>query len=139
LGYYAAIAAMALVLLRPAIRAYEYVASRIAQIGREVLYPRDNVTHLISEIESFKSQLADHGQRLDSTKPESWAAKLDASVATLRTEQEALRAALEDLRRTNADDHRALARSAEQAAARVGEDSQVLGHVRELIRFFKQP
>jgi hypothetical protein len=138
IGYYGSAAALALVGLRPAIRAFDYVSQRIAQIGREVRYPRDDVILLRDQLEGFKTKLNDHEQRLDLQTPTSWAAKNDEAFAALKVEFEAHRASLEDLRRKNEDDHRQLARSAEQAAARVGEDSQVLGHVRELLRFFKQ-
>jgi hypothetical protein len=138
IGYYGAGAALALVGLRPAIRAFEYVSQRIAQIGREVRYPRDDVLELTQQVEALRSKLTEQEQRLDLQAPASWAAKNDVAIAGFKTDFESIRAALEDLRRRNEDDHRQLARSAEQAAARVGEDSQVLGHVRELLRFFKQ-
>ncbi len=137
-GYYGAVAALALVGLRPAIRAYEYVAERIAQIGKEVRFPRDDVLALRSEVEQLQRSVKAHADRLDLEVPESWAAKSEATIRALRADIEASRAALEDLRRANEDDHRQLARGAEQAAARIGEDAQVLGHVRELVRFFKQ-
>lgn len=40
--------------------------------------------------------------------------------------------------RSNADDHRRLSHEAEQATARLGEDSHFLGSVREIIRFVKE-
>ncbi|MCE2975247.1 MAG: hypothetical protein LW851_02860 [Pseudanabaena sp. CoA8_M7] len=44
---------------------------------------------------------------------------------------------IENLRATNERDHDRLSRESRQAIAQLSTDSQVLEHVREIIRFFK--
>lgn len=138
LGYLAAGAALLAMGLRPAGRAYEYLADRLASIGREVRYPRDDVLELRNRAEDLERRLAAAEERLDIQKAESWAATIEARLAAGAAELERLRAAVEDARRANDDEHRRLARDAEAAAARMAEDARVLNHVRELVRFFKE-
>lgn len=137
-GYLAAGAALLLMGLRPAGRAYEYLAARLASIGREVRHPRDDVLELRGRLEAVDRRLRDAEQRLDAGRAESWAAAVEARLAAGAAELERLRAASEDARRANDDAHRQLARDAEAAAARMAEDARVLNHVRELVRFFKE-
>lgn len=138
LGYYAAGAAILAVGLRPAGRAYEYLADRLASIGREVHHPRDDVLALRTRIDAMESQLKDVLGRLDASESASWAATVEARLTAGAAELERLRSAAEDARRANDDEHRRLARDAEAAAARMAEDARVLNHVRELVRFFKE-
>lgn len=138
LGYYAAGAAILAMGLRPAGRAYEYLVERLANIGREVHHPRDDVLALRERIEGIDERLKGLQQRLDAANAESWAATVEARLAAGAAELERLRAAAEDARRANDDAHRQLARDAEAAAARMAEDARVLNHVRELVRFFKE-
>ena len=70
---------------------------------------------------------------------------LDKMTETQQTEWQGMRqdlaksrAALEQLQANNEAAHRQLAREAEGAIAQLSEDSQVLNHVREIIRFWKQ-
>ncbi|HAT11114.1 MAG TPA: hypothetical protein DCS97_11095 [Planctomycetes bacterium] len=138
LGYLAAGAALLLMGLRPAGRAYEYLAERLSHIGREVHHPRDDVLALTQRIATTEKTAEELHGRLDLQERESWAAQLEARLAASSAEVERLRATVEDLRRANDDAHRQLARDAEAAAARMAEDARVLNHVRELVRFFKE-
>ncbi len=138
LGYYAAGASILAMGLRPAGRAYEYLAERLANIGREVHYPRDDVLALRERIDAMEGQVKELAQRLDLKDAEAWAATVEARLAAGTAELERLRAAAEDARRANEDAHRQLARDAEAAAARMAEDARVLNNVRELVRFFKE-
>ena len=138
LGYLASGAALLLMGLRPAGRAYEYLLVRLTSIGREVRFPRDDVLELRDRIDGMDNQLKELTQRLDLKQAESWATTLETRLAAHATEQERLRTVIEDLRRQNDDAHRQLARDAEAGAARMAEDGRVLNQVRELVRFFKE-
>jgi len=138
LGYFAAIAALLLMGLRPAGRAYEYLAARLTSIGREVHYPRDDVISLRTHIGDMNESLSKIIDQLDMDKAESWASRIEARIATTMKMIEGMRAEASDERSRNEDAHRLLARDAEAAAARMAEDARVLNHVRELVRFFKE-
>ncbi len=138
LGYYASGASLLAMGLRPAGRAYEYLSDRLANIGREVHFPRDDVLALHERINAMEGQVKEMNQRLDLKDDTAWAATIEARLVAGTSELERLRAAAEDARRANDDAHRQLARDAEGAAARMAEDARVLNNVRELVRFFKE-
>jgi hypothetical protein len=138
LGYIGASAAILLMGFRPAVRAYDYLMSRLRNIGREIDYPADNVETLLDKCERLEHQLRIIDEKLNLDEQSSWAANLASQVSAQAAEQEQLRIQLEDFRRTNNEEHRVLARDAESAAAQVAEDGKVLNHVREIVRFFKE-
>lgn len=138
IGLYGAGAALLLMGLRPAGRAYEYLVARLGSIGREVRYPRDDVIALRERVEKIERACERIEHALDVKHDGSWAAGVTAAAAELAAKVEAQRAVLADLRTANDDEHRKLARDAEAAAARIAEDARVLNHVRELVRFFKE-
>ena len=138
LGYYAAAAAILAMGLRPAGRAYDYLVERLGSIGREVHHPRDDVLALRERIDGMDEKLKELLLRLDAKDPASWSAQVESRLTAGAAEIERLRAEAEDARRANDDAHRQLARDAEAAAARMAEDTRVLNHVRELVRFFKE-
>lgn len=138
LGYLASGAALLLMGLRPAGRAYEYLVARLTSIGAEVRHPRDDVLALRQKIEEIDLRVGQALARLDTAEATAWAATVEARLGAVAAEAERLRAAAEDARRANDDQHRQLARDAEAAASRMAEDARVLNNVRELIRFFKE-
>ena len=138
LGYIGASAAILLMGFRPAVRAYDYLMSRLRNIGREIDYPADNVETLLDKCEQLEQKLRLINEQLNLEEQSSWAANLVSQVSAQAAEQEQLRIQLEDFRRTNNEEHRILARDAESAAAQVAEDGKVLNHVREIVRFFKE-
>jgi len=137
-GYIGAAAAILLMAFRPAIRAYDYLMSRLKNIGREIDYPADNVQTLLDRCSSVDNHLALVNQKLNLDDQESWASSLVTKLQSHTAELDHIRTQLEDLRRLNNEEHRQLARDAESAAAQIAEDGKVLNHVRELVRFFKE-
>ena len=138
LGYMGASAAILLMGFRPAIRAYDYLMSRLKSIGREIDYPADNVQILLDKCEKLEHKLHLINEQLNLEEQSSWASNVDSKISLHATEQEQLRIQIEDLRRINNEEHRKLARDAESAAAQIAEDSKVLNNVREIVRFFKE-
>jgi hypothetical protein len=61
-----------------------------------------------------------------------------ATVEAAQQEIRHLRAAVEQQRTTDRVEHERLARDTQRAVAQVTTDGQVLDHVREIIRFFKE-
>jgi hypothetical protein len=137
-GYITAFAALLLTGLRPLARAYAYVADRLSAIGRELRYPRDDVTKLLGDVEGIKGRLERVEAAINADEPNSWAAQQRDALAELRAQSSATRAALDDLRAANQLEHQRLAREAQGAIAQLSVDSQFLGHVREIIRFVKE-
>ena len=138
IGYVSAAAALLLTVLRPAVRAYEYVAGRLAAIRHELRYPREDVVKLRTDFVQLAARIKAVETALDPQWPNSWAARQQATVEAAQQEIRHLRAAVEQQRTTDRVEHERLAREAERAVAQVTTDGQVLDHVREIIRFFKE-
>lgn len=138
LGYLSAGSALLLTGLRPAFRAYEYIATQIRQMRQTFLYPREDIAEIRQRLSQLETTVLALEKSLDPSQPDSWAAQQAQQSEIYRTELTQLAAKLEDLRVHNQADHTRLSREAEQAVARISTDGQVLNHVRELVRFFKE-
>jgi hypothetical protein len=137
IGYIGSGAALLLTGLRPAIRAYEYVVSRLTKISREIKYPREDVCELRQRVTSLEEKVKHLNFRLNPKEPASWAAEQQKLLQVIQEEVNKLRVALENLRVANQSEHDHLSRDAQHAIAQITEDGQFLEHVREIIRFFK--
>jgi hypothetical protein len=131
IGYPSAVAAVLLTALRPAIRGYEYLADRLAQLQGQIQIPREDALELAERLEQLQEQW-------DPGKPGSWAQQEEETRRYLRQELAALKAQLEQLRASNELEHRQLRQETRQAVAQLSVDSQFLGHVREILRFIKE-
>jgi hypothetical protein len=144
-GYISSGAALLLTILRPAIRAYEYLYARLIMIRQEFQYPREDVMelrdrfyHLEETVKSLEAQL---NPQLDNSLPTTQKRFIEQT----RTDLATLNASLAELRATNQVEHERLAREARSAIAgggalpiaQLSTDGQFLDHVREIIRFFK--
>jgi len=138
LGYYASGAAILLMGFRPAGRAYDYLVVRLSNIGRDIRYPRDDVLIVKNQVEKMSDQLDDLINHLDLDNKESWASVMDERVTNQSSEFQKLRDELDELRRLNDEAHAHLAKEAETAASKIAGGAQVVNHVRELVRFFKE-
>lgn len=136
-GYPAAIAALALTFARPAARAYEHLAARLRLMQHQVHYPREDVQELRSRVQELESQLKSINNSLDTTETDSWAYQLAQNQAADIRHFDRLDSLVEELTRTNAREHEALARQTAQEIAKLSEDARFLNQVRELIRFVK--
>ena len=137
-GYLSSGAALLLTLLRPAIRGYQYLASRLTTIRRQFLYPREDIVELRSRFADLESTVRNWETKFNSEDPNSWVALQERQQRATRIELTTLAASVEDLRSTNQAEHTKLARDAESAIAQLTSDGQFLNHVREIIRFFKE-
>lgn len=137
IGYIGSGAALLLTGLRPAIRAYEYVVSRLSSISREIKYPREDVMKLRARVKHLEENVKYLQKQLNPKEPDSWAAEQQKLLQAIQQEVSTLRVGLENLRVANQSEHDRLSRDAQHAIAQMTEDGQFLEHVREIIRFFK--
>lgn len=137
-GYLSSGAALLLTVLRPAIKAYQYLAARLMMIRRQIFHPREDIIELRSRFASLESAVKNLEARLNSNDPNSWVAMQEQQQQATRTELTRLAASMENLRSTNQAEHTKLTRDAESAIAQLTDDGQFLNHVREIIRFFKE-
>lgn len=137
IGYIGSAVALLLTFLRPIVRAYRYLVSRLATIQHEIRYPREDVVTLRGDLHQLTNQVKTLEAQLDTTDKRSWAAQQEANLNDINRTLNQVRSALDNLRAENQTDHRRLAREAEQALAQISEDGRFLNHVREIIRFVK--
>ncbi len=137
-GYASAGAALLLTGLRPALRGYEYVATRLGQIQQEIRYPREDVNMLKAEVEWIKQSVEELRSALDVEQADSWAAQQIAAHKRTRDQIERMQIQLNELSTSNQTAHRQLVRDMEHAVAQISTDGKVLEHARELVRFIKQ-
>ena len=137
LGYWGSAAALLLSGLRPAIRAYQYFATRIATIQQQFQYPREDLLWLRDRLSQAETQLATLTTQLDTEDPASWAATEQRQRQALRQDLTVLATEVTTLTATNEAEHQRLALEGRQAIAQLTIDGQFLDHVREIIRFFK--
>jgi hypothetical protein len=136
-GYISSGAALLLTILRPAIRAYEYLYARLAMIRQEWKYPREDVVELRDRFYSLEEKVRQIEEQLNPEQPYSLPATQQRFAEETRRDLARITANLEELRATNQTEHERLAREARNAIAQLSTDGQFLDHVREIIRFFK--
>jgi uncharacterized protein (DUF342 family) len=137
IGYWGAIAALLLTVLRPVISAYQYLTNRLSQITEQVKYPREDIVALRKRVEQLENNLLLVQKELNPNSPNSLISKQNEWIELSRQEFAQLKASLAELRATNQQEHQRLSLEAKQAVAQLSEDSQFLSHVKEMIRFFK--
>ncbi|NJP11603.1 MAG: hypothetical protein HC866_20810 [Leptolyngbyaceae cyanobacterium RU_5_1] len=138
IGYVTSSAALLLTALRPAVSFYQYLAARLREIGHTFKYPREDVVELRDRVIQVETTLQQLEYQLNLENADSFAATQQRLLTALRQDLTQLAATHEDLKATNHADHERLARDARNAIAQLSTDGQVLEHVREIIRFFKE-
>jgi len=138
IGYISSAAALLFTILRPAIALYQYLADRLQAIGRTVRYPREDVVELRDRLTQVESNLQQLEYQFNVENSDSQAATVQRLTTALRQDLTQLATAHEDLKATNQADHERLSREGRNAISQLSTDGQVLDHVRELIRFFKE-
>ncbi|AHJ31194.1 hypothetical protein PN465_16770 [Nodularia spumigena CS-584] len=144
-GYISSGAALLLTILRPAIRAYEYLYARLRMIRQEFQYPREDVMELRNRFYALEDTVKRLEEQLNPQLDYSLPATQQRFTEQTRTDLASLNASLAELRATNQVEHERLAREARSAIAgggalpiaQLSTDGQFLDHVREIIRFFK--
>lgn len=136
-GYISSGAALLLTILRPAIRAYEYLYARLAMIRQEWKYPREDIFELRDRFSILEQKIQSLEDQLNPEQPYSLSATQQRFAEETRKDLARIAANLEELRATNQTEHERLGREARNAIAQLSTDGQFLDHVREIIRFFK--
>ncbi len=136
-GYISSGAALLLTILRPAIRAYEYLYARLAMIRQEWKYPREDIFELRDRFSVLEQKIQSLEDQLNPEQPYSLSATQQRFAEETRRDLARIAANLEELRATNQTEHERLGREARNAIAQLSTDGQFLDHVREIIRFFK--
>jgi hypothetical protein len=136
-GYISSGAALLLTILRPAIRAYEYLYARLAMIRQEWKYPREDIFELRDRFFHLEQKVQSLEDQLNLEQPYSLPATQQRFAEETRRDLARIAANLEELRAINHTEHERLGREAKNAIAQLSTDGQFLDHVREIIRFFK--
>ncbi|MDZ8056021.1 MAG: hypothetical protein RMX68_031615 [Aulosira sp. ZfuVER01] len=136
-GYISSGAALLLTILRPAIRAYEYLYARLTMIRQEWKYPREDIVELRDRFSVLEQKVQRLEELIDAEQPYSIPATQQRFSEETRKDLARIAANLEELRATNQTEHERLSREARNAIAQLSTDGQFLDHVREIIRFFK--
>lgn len=136
-GYIGCAVALLLTLLRPAIRAHEFIWSQLHQIKETVKYPRQDVAELRDRVGKLEFAV----EALEtSMKPDvagSFAYELQNNEKDLARKYERLVAEQARLNDQNVAEHESLKRDGQAAIAKISSDTQFLDHVREIIRLVK--
>lgn len=137
LGYLSAIATLLLTLFRPALRAYQYLATRLAMIRQSIKYPREDVLTLQNRLEMLIDKVKRLEDTLDVSNPHSWAISQQIKQQEIQQNINNLKQNFEQFKQYNQQEHYQISQEAKGAIAQLTEDSQFLSQVREIIRFFK--
>ena len=137
-GYIGSGAALLLTVLRPAVRAYEYIAARLAMVRQEFKYPRQDVMELRDRVIVIEENLTSIQYQLNLEEPGSFVSGQNRQLEVTRNNLTQVAASLEELKATNQAQHNKLAQDAQNAIGRLSSDSEFLSHVREILRFFKE-
>ena len=136
-GYVSSGLTLLLTILRPAIRGYQYLTAKLSSIKKEIKYPREDAIELRNRVKTIETALENLENRLDTANPDSLVSKQQQQTQENRHQLARLKALLEEFEAKNKVAHEQLSREAKNAIAQLNEDSQFLGHVREIIRFVK--
>ena len=136
-GYVSSGLTLLLTILRPAIRGYQYLTAKLSSIKKEIKYPREDAIELRNRVKTLEIAIENLENRLDTANPDSLVSKQQQQSQENRHQLARLKALLEEFEAKNKVAHEQLSREAKNAIAQLNEDSQFLGHVREIIRFVK--
>ncbi len=137
IGYFAAIIAVVLTFVRPSYRLYDYIIGRLQNMHRKILYPREDVYELRTEITKQTERIDTLVALLNLEKEESWASETMRELKKISMHSKKVEQDLEQLIAVNEKAHAELATKTQQEIAKLSEDAQFLNQAREVIRFFK--
>lgn len=136
-GYVSSGLTLLLTILRPAIRGYQYLTTRLSTIKKEVKYPREDAIELRVRVETLETAIEKIQSLLDTKNPNSLVSKQQQVSQENRAQLARQKALLEEYKAKNTVEHEQLSREAKTAISQLSEDSQFLSHIREIIRFVK--
>ena len=136
-GYVSSGLTLLLTILRPAVRGYQYLNAKLLTIKKEIKIPREDAIEIKNRVEILEDKTKKLEALLDTNKADSLISQQQYKAQQNQQQIARLKALLEEDRAKNIVEHERLAREAKNAIAQLTEDSQFLGHVREIIRFVK--
>ncbi|MEM8779706.1 MAG: hypothetical protein AAGF26_12705 [Cyanobacteria bacterium P01_G01_bin.49] len=136
-GYVSSFATLLLTILRPAVRAYQYLAYRLSNIRQQIKYPRQDILELRNRFKKLEKLVDSIEKKLDLTESNSWISQQEQNWEATRKQVAVINAKLEQLEAKNSLEHQELAKEARNAISQLTEDSNFLHQVREIIRFIK--
>lgn len=136
-GYISSFAALLLTLLRPAVRAYQYLAYRLSSIRQQIQYPRQDILELRNRFNQLETTVNSIEQKLDVTQKNSWINQQQNNWETTRQAVALLDAKLAKLDAKNTLEHQEISQSVSSEISQLTEDSHFLHQVRDIIRFIK--
>lgn len=133
MGWFGAGASIVLTVLRPGVRAYAHIRDRLNRLVREIEVPREDAIDLRRRVAQLEHQLTAVTQQHEAL----------AERNAQHLHQLDQRVTEGSDRHTDLAEHMRLElvrveRDAKNTVAQVLGDAAVVGHVRELVRFFKQ-
>lgn len=132
-GYFGAGATLLFTLLRPAIRAYEYISERLANLRHEVSYPREDVYTLRNDVNMLQEDLRYFNEQTTQQQEAQ-----DQRLAQLTTLLQTLEQNLKALSTDNEQAHKRLSDETRHAVAQLNEDGKFIDNIVEIIRFIKK-
>ncbi len=132
-GYFGAGATLLLTLLRPAIRAYEFISDRLATLRQEVSFPREDVISLQNKVTEIEG-LLQYFQETQTTRSDTHEQDLQTHAQQLQH----LKDGLTNLTTANDAAHLKLAEETRHAVAQLTEDGKFINNIVEIIRFIKK-
>lgn len=136
-GYLTSIAALLLTFLRPTIRGYQYLRSQLINIQQQIKYPREDLITLKQRIQNIENQIKQLQNNFNLQNPESFLSIHNKTIHQLQTNLLRTDHKLEDLIQVNQREHQQILQQSENVISHLTEDSQFLGHVKEIIHFIK--
>jgi hypothetical protein len=152
-GYAGAGAALLLTLLRPAVRAYQYISDRLYQIRQEIKYPREDVVLLKDNVELLLNDVKDLKFQFDYNESDAWASRQNFTNQELKQNLAKLSQTLQDnlntldkelnkFKHENDLAHEQLSREQKQAITSLNRDGKfvdnLIENLTELVRFIKR-
>jgi hypothetical protein len=132
-GWLGAAASIVLTLVRPGLRAYAHVRDRLGRFAQEIDVPREDAIELRRRLNLVEQQLETLTEQINHSNQESLQRMQDIeSRATAAADTHVNLAEHTRLELVRVE------RDAKNTVAQILGDAAVVGHVRELVRFFKQ-
>ncbi|MGB5770351.1 MAG: hypothetical protein WBM32_10850 [Crocosphaera sp.] len=136
-GYISSFATLLLTALRPAVRAYKYLAYRLSSIRQQIKYPREDILELRNRFNRLEKQVNTLDEKLNLNHPNSWINQQQKNWDVTRKEVAIITANLDKFQAKNSLEHEEISREAKKGISQLTEDSNFLHQVREIIRFIK--
>lgn len=152
-GYIGAGSALLLTLLRPAVRAYQYISDRLYQIRQEIKYPREDIILLKDNVEMLLNDVKDLKFQFDYNESDAWVSRQNFTNQELKQNLAKLSQSLQDnlnnldkelsrFKHENDLAHEQLSREQKQAITSLNRDGKfvdnLIENLTEIVRFIKR-